>query len=80
MLLLGGLLGGPANMISGCIRRPRPAPVAHGNERAIATVTGVIDGTGSLGAAAAQYVVGALAPPASACGGPGQPLRDWSAV
>ena len=81
LLLLGGLLGGPANMISGCISADLGQhPSLKGNERAIATVTGVIDGTGSLGAAAAQYVVGALAPPASACGGPGQPPCDWSAV
>jgi hypothetical protein len=31
-----------------------------GNQRAMGTVVGIIDGTGSLGAAAVQYLVGAL--------------------
>ena len=66
LLLLGFCLGGPANMITGCISADLGThPSLSGNVRAIATVTGIIDGTGSVGAAAAQYIVGALAPPPS---------------
>ena len=30
----------------------------HGNHRAVATVTGIIDGTGSMGSAVGQLIVG----------------------
>ncbi|CAG5121874.1 unnamed protein product [Candidula unifasciata] len=58
MFLVGFFIGGAANLISsavsadlGCQKQLR------GNDRALATVTGVIDGTGSVGAALGQIAV-----------------------
>ena len=55
----GFLLGGPANMISSAIAADLGSSV-KGSGKALATVTGIIDGTGSVGAAAGQYLVYAL--------------------
>ncbi len=60
----GFLLGGPANMISSAIAADLGGSI-KGNGKALATVTGIIDGTGSLGAAIGQYLVFVLAN----CGG-----------
>lgn len=77
LFLLGLVLGGPVNLVSGCIAADLGQhPQLRGKERALATVTGIIDGCGSLGAALAQYVVGLLAP-RSECGSAG---CDWSRV
>ncbi|BFZ08280.1 hypothetical protein BsWGS_11319 [Bradybaena similaris] len=70
MFLVGFFIGGAANLISsavsadlGCQKQLR------GNDRALSTVTGVIDGTGSLGAALGQIAVPCL-----------QTSFDWHAV
>jgi len=63
LLVVGAQLGAPANLVAGCISADLGQHQSlHGKQRALATVTGIIDGTGSLGAAAAQYIVGILAP------------------
>ena len=60
--LSGFLLGGPANLISSAIASDLGNhPTIIGDSEALGTVTGIIDGTGSLGAAVGQYFVGALA-------------------
>ena len=60
--LSGFLLGGPANLISSAIASDLGNhPTISGDSEALGTVTGIIDGTGSLGAAVGQYFVGALA-------------------
>jgi OPA family glycerol-3-phosphate transporter-like MFS transporter 3 len=75
--ITGFLLGGPANMISSAIAADLGGAV-KGEGRALATVTGIIDGTGSLGAALGQYLVFVL----SNCGsGPnGQSTCTWTPV
>lgn len=62
LVLTGFLVGGPANLISTAISADLGAHKSiHGNAAALSTVTGIIDGTGSIGAAFAQYLVGYLA-------------------
>lgn len=58
MLLTGCLIGGPANTISTAITADlgKHDKVA-GSKEALATVSGIIDGTGSLGAACGQLLV-----------------------
>lgn len=58
MFLSGILSGGPANMVSSAISADlgQQGPIA-GNSQALGTVTGIIDGTGSVGAALGQYFV-----------------------
>ncbi|RHZ01421.1 hypothetical protein DYB35_003363 [Aphanomyces astaci] len=62
LLATGFLLGGPANLISTAISADLGS---HDSLRedtaALATVTGIIDGTGSVGAAIVQFLVGYLA-------------------
>lgn len=59
MILTGFLLGGPANTISSAITADLGKhEKIQGNAEALATVTGIIDGTGSIGAAIGQYLVG----------------------
>ncbi|XP_026548791.1 sugar phosphate exchanger 3-like [Notechis scutatus] len=58
MAITGFFIGGPSNMISSAIS----ADLGHqdaikGNSEALATVTGIVDGTGSIGAAVGQYLV-----------------------
>ncbi|KAM9705022.1 sugar phosphate exchanger 3 [Menidia menidia] len=54
----GFLVGGPSNMISSAISADLGRQAAlGGNREALATVTGIVDGTGSIGAAGGQYVV-----------------------
>ena len=58
MTLTGLMVGGPANLISSAISADLGKQVAlRGNEAALATVTGIVDGTGSVGAAIGQYLV-----------------------
>eukprot|EP00357_Protocruzia_adherens_P037738 CAMPEP_0115042800 /NCGR_PEP_ID=MMETSP0216-20121206/46471_1 /TAXON_ID=223996 /ORGANISM="Protocruzia adherens, Strain Boccale" /LENGTH=116 /DNA_ID=CAMNT_0002424963 /DNA_START=106 /DNA_END=456 /DNA_ORIENTATION=- len=52
------MIGGPANMISSAISADLGrSPQLHGG-KALSTVTGIIDGTGSLGAAIGQTLIG----------------------
>ena len=58
MTLTGLMIGGPANLISSAISADLGKQDAlRGNEAALATVTGIVDGTGSVGAAIGQYLV-----------------------
>ncbi|XP_004714090.1 sugar phosphate exchanger 3 [Echinops telfairi] len=58
MAVTGFFIGGPSNMISSAISADlgRQEQI-RGSSEALATVTGIIDGTGSIGAAAGQYLV-----------------------
>ncbi|XP_058628428.1 sugar phosphate exchanger 3-like isoform X4 [Onychostoma macrolepis] len=54
----GFLIGGPSNMISSAISADLGRQDALQNsQEALATVTGIVDGTGSIGAAGGQYLV-----------------------
>ncbi|TDG96784.1 hypothetical protein EPR50_G00232340 [Perca flavescens] len=54
----GFFIGGPSNMISSAISADLGRQGAlRGNQEALATVTGIVDGTGSIGAAGGQYLV-----------------------
>ena len=58
MFLVGFMLGGPANTISTAITADLGKhEKIRGSADALATVTGIVDGTGSIGAAIGQYVV-----------------------
>ncbi|KAK7101363.1 sugar phosphate exchanger 3-like [Littorina saxatilis] len=58
LFFLGGLIGGVANLISAAISADLGRQKAlKGNSEALSTVTGIIDGTGSLGAAVGQVAV-----------------------
>ena len=58
MTLTGLMIGGPANLISSAISADLgKQDIIRGNEAALATVTGIVDGTGSVGAAIGQYLV-----------------------
>eukprot|EP00794_Sanderia_malayensis_P009274 gene9274-10252_t len=58
MTLTGFMIGGPANLISSAISADLGKQDAlKTNLAALATVTGIIDGTGSVGAAIGQYLV-----------------------
>ncbi|OWF55871.1 sugar phosphate exchanger 3-like isoform X2 [Mizuhopecten yessoensis] len=61
MTVVGFFVGGVSNLISAAIAADlgRQGPVA-GNQKALATVTGIIDGTGSVGAAIGQLLVPAI--------------------
>ncbi|POM71664.1 Sugar phosphate exchanger [Phytophthora palmivora] len=62
LLSSGFMLGGPANLVSTAISADLGTHESiKGNAEALATVTGIIDGTGSVGAALVQYLVGYLA-------------------
>uniref|UniRef100_A0A672Z4T3 Sugar phosphate exchanger 3 n=1 Tax=Sphaeramia orbicularis TaxID=375764 RepID=A0A672Z4T3_9TELE len=53
----GFLIGGPSNMISSAISADLGRQEAlRGSQEALATVTGIVDGTGSIGAAAGQII------------------------
>ena len=73
----GFLLGGPANMISSAVAADLGGSV-KGSGKALATVTGIIDGTGSLGASSGQYLVYLL----SNCGKDGKEASSctWTPV
>lgn len=61
MLTIGFWIGGPANLLSAAISVDLGRQEAlKGDTEALATVTGIIDGTGSIGAAAGQYLIGLI--------------------
>ncbi|XP_006861312.1 PREDICTED: sugar phosphate exchanger 3 [Chrysochloris asiatica] len=58
MAVTGFFIGGPSNMISSAISADLGRQeLVRGSSEALATVTGIVDGTGSIGAAAGQYLV-----------------------
>ncbi|KAM5189819.1 sugar phosphate exchanger 3 isoform 1-T1 [Callospermophilus lateralis] len=58
MTITGFFIGGPSNMISSAISADLGRQeLIQGSSEALATVTGIIDGTGSIGAAVGQYLV-----------------------
>ncbi|XP_059904806.1 sugar phosphate exchanger 3 [Gadus macrocephalus] len=58
LALTGFFIGGPSNMISSAISADLGRQDAlRGSQEALATVTGIVDGTGSIGAAGGQYLV-----------------------
>ncbi|CAJ0580606.1 unnamed protein product, partial [Mesorhabditis spiculigera] len=58
LTITGFFVGGPANMISGAISADLgKSRELRGNIAALSTVTGIIDGTGSVGAALGQLVI-----------------------
>ncbi|KAL4227077.1 hypothetical protein ACF0H5_015051 [Mactra antiquata] len=61
MTITGFFIGGIANLISAAISADlgKQGPV-QGNKEALATVTGIVDGTGSVGAAVGQILVPVL--------------------
>ncbi|OQR96342.1 sugar phosphate exchanger [Achlya hypogyna] len=62
LFALGLLTGGPETLITTAISADLGMhPSLLGNAQALATVAGIIDGTGSFGAALMQFVVGAVA-------------------
>lgn len=61
MAVVGFFIGGVANLISAAISADLGRQGAvQGNQEALATVTGIIDGTGSVGAAIGQLMVPAI--------------------
>ncbi|XP_023386047.1 sugar phosphate exchanger 3 isoform X2 [Pteropus vampyrus] len=58
MAVTGFFIGGPSNMISSAISADLGRQdLVQGSSEALATVTGIVDGTGSIGAAVGQYLV-----------------------
>ncbi|XP_072309330.1 sugar phosphate exchanger 3 [Eucyclogobius newberryi] len=58
LAITGFFTGGPSNMISSAISADLGRQDAlRGSQEALATVTGIVDGTGSIGAAVGQYLV-----------------------
>ncbi|CAJ0929010.1 unnamed protein product, partial [Mesorhabditis belari] len=58
LAIAGFFVGGPANMISGAISADLgKAREIRGNAEALSTVTGIVDGTGSVGAALGQLLI-----------------------
>ena len=59
MFLLGFFISGLNNLInSACAADLGKQQALKGNQKAISTVTGIIDGTGSLGSAVGQFIIG----------------------
>jgi OPA family glycerol-3-phosphate transporter-like MFS transporter 3 len=58
MSIVGFFVGGAANMISATITADlgQQGPI-QGNKEGLSTVTGIVDGTGSIGAALGQIFV-----------------------
>ena len=58
MSVVGFFVGGAANIISATITADlgRQGPI-QGNKEGLSTVTGIVDGTGSIGAALGQLLV-----------------------
>jgi OPA family glycerol-3-phosphate transporter-like MFS transporter 3 len=81
LFVLGFMVGGPSNLIAGCISADLGNdPTLKGNARAMSTVTGIIDGTGSVGAALVQYLVGYLKTTTVTCVDTPQPGRPHEEV
>ncbi|KAJ8392204.1 hypothetical protein AAFF_G00077720 [Aldrovandia affinis] len=58
LAVTGFFIGGPSNLISSAISADLGRQDAlRGSKAALATVTGIVDGTGSIGAAGGQYLV-----------------------
>jgi OPA family glycerol-3-phosphate transporter-like MFS transporter 3 len=58
MSITGIFIGGPANMISAAITADLGRQeVLAANHQALSTVTGIVDGTGSFGAAIGQVLI-----------------------
>lgn len=58
MTVTGAFIGGPANMISAAITADLGRQeVLAASDQALSTVTGIIDGTGSFGAAIGQVII-----------------------
>ncbi len=58
MTVVGFFVGGAANMISGTITADLGQQDAiQGNKEGLSTVTGIVDGVGSIGAALGQILV-----------------------
>ncbi|XP_008314101.1 sugar phosphate exchanger 3 [Cynoglossus semilaevis] len=58
LALTGFFVGGPSNIICSAISADLGRQEAlRGSQEALATVTGIVDGTGSMGAAVGQYLV-----------------------
>ncbi|XP_033048356.1 sugar phosphate exchanger 3 isoform X4 [Trachypithecus francoisi] len=58
MTVTGFFVGGPSNMISSAISADLGRQeLIQGSSEALATVTGIVDGSGSIGAAVGQYLV-----------------------
>jgi len=58
MTIVGLFIGGASNIIAGTISADLGRQDAiQGNSEALATVTGIVDGTGSVGAALGQIIV-----------------------
>lgn len=61
LIINGIMIGGPANTISTAITADLGKhEKVRGNAEALATVTGIVDGTGSVGAAVGQYLVAVI--------------------
>ena len=59
MFFIGFFISGLNNMISAaCSADLGKQEALKGNSRAISTVTGIIDGTGTLGSAFGQFIIG----------------------
>jgi len=58
MAITGTFIGGPANMISAAITADLGRQdILAANHQALSTVTGIVDGTGSFGAAIGQVLI-----------------------
>jgi OPA family glycerol-3-phosphate transporter-like MFS transporter 3 len=58
MTVTGAFIGGPANMISAAITADLGRQdVLAASDQALSTVTGIVDGTGSFGAALGQILI-----------------------
>ncbi|KAM8974428.1 sugar phosphate exchanger 3 [Pelodytes ibericus] len=61
MAVTGFFIGGPSNMISSAISADLGRQeMVQGSSEALATVTGIVDGTGSVGAAMGQFLVSVI--------------------
>ncbi|CAJ0943181.1 unnamed protein product [Ranitomeya imitator] len=61
MAITGFFIGGPSNMISSAISADLGRQeMVRGSSEALATVTGIVDGTGSVGAALGQVLVSVI--------------------
>ncbi len=70
MTITGTFIGGPANMISAAITADLGRQeVLAASDQALSTVTGIVDGTGSFGAAIGQILIPVI-----------QKARDWEFV
>ena len=58
MTITGVFIGGPANMISAAITADLGRQeILAASDQALSTVTGIVDGTGSFGAASGQVLI-----------------------